>query len=189
MEELKFFDTTIGGGIAATMAIFNLTKVPQGNGESERIGRKFIIEKISINYHISLPAKTVASSTSDTMRVMLILDKQTNGAKFVATDLIDTDSIFSFNNLSNSNRFRILYKKNVDLAAGGAADNDVNFVFSEASKYLMFTILVEIPIEYDNSFDTGAITTIKSNNVYWVTQSRSGQGIGLGTARIRYVDN
>ncbi len=189
MAELKFFDTNLGGGIAATMARFNLTEIPEGNGESERIARKILVKKISINYNISLPTATTAGSTTDTMRCMLILDKQTNGAIFTAVQLLDTDSIFSFNHLANNNRFRILFKENYDLKAGGAAASGAAFIFSEDNTYLMFTINVNIPIEYDNSVTTGDVSSVKSNNIYWVTQSRSGIGIGLGAARIRYIDN
>ncbi len=189
MHEQKFFDTSITDAIIApTMTINNLTIVATGNGESERIGRKFMIEKVSITYSMTLPAAAAAISTSDVVRCMLIQDKQTNGVQFSATDLLDTDTMFSFNNLANSKRFRILYKQNYELKAGGAAASGAAFIFSEDTKFLMFTIGVKINMEYDNSLDTGVITTVRSNNLYWVTQSLSGLCVGLGTARIRYRD-
>ncbi len=189
MNELKFFDTSINDAvISGTMTINNLTIVPEGTGESERIGRKFHIHRISILYGLQLPAATDASKTTDTVRCMLVQDRQTNGAQFVATDLIDSDVLNSFNNLANKNRFKVLYKQEYTLKAGGAAPSGASFIFSEDRAYLRFTLNVSIQIEYDNSLTTGVIATVKSNNIYWVTQSNTGICEGIGLARIRFTD-
>ncbi len=190
MAELKFFDTNINDTvISANMTINNLTIVAEGNGESERIGRKFNIYRINILYAMQLPAATAQGATSETVRCMLIQDKQTNGVQFSATDLIDTDNMNSFNNLANSKRFKILYKQEYDFKSGGAIPTGAAFAFSEDRKYLRMSKNVNISIEYDNTLTTGVIATVRSNNIYWVTQSISGLAGGTGLARIRYTDH
>ncbi len=75
-RELKFFDTDVNDAvIAGTMTINNLTIIPQGTTESTRIGRKVRVRKISWKYQILLDAKTVATTTSDIVKCMLVLDK------------------------------------------------------------------------------------------------------------------
>lgn len=101
--ERKFKNTVVDdAAIAATLTINNLTVIAEGNGESERVGRKLTVTKISVLYSMQLPGSTTAAASSDTVRCMLIQDKQTNGAQFVATDLIDLDNFNEFNNLANS---------------------------------------------------------------------------------------
>ncbi len=187
--ERKFFNTVVDDAVvAATMAIVNLTIIPEGNGESERIGRKITITKISVLYSMQLPAATAQGASSDTMRCMLVQDKQTNGAQFAATDLIDLDNFNEFNNLANSKRFKILYKQEFNFNSGGAVATGAAFAFAEFRHYLRMTKKVNIPIEYDNSANDGTIGTVRSNNIYWVTQSESGLVAAVGRVRLRYTD-
>ncbi len=187
--ELKFHDVSVTDAtIASVMTINNLTIIPQDTTESTRIGRKIVIRKIHWKYSMTLPVAVGAGSTSDIVKVMLVLDQQTNGAAFAATDLIETDIWSAFRNLSNSKRFRVLYSKNIQFKAGGATPSGAAHVFSEDMKYVVGNKTCNIPIEYDNTAQTGAIGTVRSNNLYWVTQSISGIIGGVGTVRLRFSD-
>ncbi len=187
--EKKFFDTALtDAAVAATMTINNLTIIPEGNGESDRIGRKITLKSVSILYSLVLPGATGATISSDTVRCMLVQDTQTNGAQFTATQLIDTDTMISFNNLANSSRFKVLYKAEYKLRSIGGAPSGAAFILSEDQKFLRFTKAINIPIEYDNSATTGVITSVRSNNLYWVTQAEGGHCTATGNARVRYTD-
>ncbi len=187
--ESKFLDTTVSDApITAGMVIANLTVIPEGNTESQRVGRKVTIKSIHVKGTLTLTAATALASTTDKVFGMLVLDKQTNGAAFAATDLLDTDSIISFRQLANTQRFSILMKKVWTMSAGGAAPTGAAFGFSQVIRDVNINKRCNIPMEYDNSATTGAITTVRSNNVYWVTQSGSGLVVSALTARIRYVD-
>ncbi len=172
------------------MTINNLTIVPQGTSESTRIGRKMTVRKILWKYSITLAASAANTSTSDNVKVMLVQDTQTNGAVFGATDLIDTDVWDSFRNLANSSRFRVLYAEDINMVSksGSGRGTTDTLAFGEDIQTLTGSKDCEIPIEYDNSVTTGAIGSVRTNNLYWVTQSTSAFCSSIGTARIRFSD-
>ncbi len=187
--ELKFFDTDVDDAtVAAGMNIQNLCIVPEGNGESARIGRKMTIKKIHVKGSIELFAASTFTTSSDTVICMLVQDTQTNGAAFVATDLIDTDIFKSFRNLANSKRFNVLYSRTFALKVSGGAPSGAALIRGEDRRTLSVNVNVNIPIEYDNSATTGVITSVRTNNVYWVTQSASAACAIIADARIRYTD-
>lgn len=187
--EKKFFDTNINDtDVAATMTINNLTIVPEGNGESDRIGRKICVKKIHIKGVLKLDPATAAASTADYVICQIVQDTQTNGAAFVATDLIETDEFKQFRNLANSTRFKVLWKKVYTLRASGAAPSGAALVFGEDVRSLNANVNCSVDIEYDNSATTGAIGTVRTNNLYWVTQSSDGTCGITANARIRYTD-
>ncbi len=188
--ERKFFDTDVDDAVtAATMVVNNLTVIPEGNGESARIGRKIVIKSIHVKGHLTLPATTASNATSDNVCMMLVQDTQTNGTAMVAADLLDTDVIESFNNLANSGRFKILYKKWVAIACGGGGvATGAAYIFAEATRQIVVNKRCNIPIEYDNSATTGVITSVRSNNLYWLTQSQSGLCAIVANVRVRYTD-
>lgn len=187
--ELKFFDTDVNdASVSNAMTINNLTIVPEGNGESDRVGRKITIKKIHIRGTVTLLSGTDMALCSTNVLCMLVQDTQTNGAAFAATDLLDTDNFKSFRNLANSQRFKVLYKKVYSLKVSGAAPTGAALAHGEDIRYINVNKSVNIPIEYDNSATTGAVTTVRSNNLYWVTQAtEASAGITAG-ARIRYQD-
>ncbi len=188
--ELKFLDTVVTDTpITAAMVIQNLTVIAEGNGESQRVGRKVTIKSVHIKGVMTLIPATDAANTSDKVFGMLVQDMQTNGAAFTALDLIDTNVIASFRNLANSGRFKILMKKTYMFKSGGAAPSGAAFVFSSDQRNVNINKKCNIVMEYDNSATTGVITSVRSNNLYWVTQSTNGVVNSVLTARIRYSDH
>ncbi len=188
--ELKFLDTVVTDTpITAAMVIQNLTVIAEGNGESQRVGRKVTIKSVHIKGVMTLIPATDAANTSDKVFGMLVQDTQTNGAAFTALDLLDSNVVASFRNLANSSRFKVLYKKTFLFNAGGAAPSGAAFVFSSSQRDVNINKKCNIVMEYDNSATTGVITSVRSNNVYWVTQSTNGVVNSVLTARIRYSDH
>jgi len=90
----------------------SLNQIAQGDQTYQRNGRKVNIRKIFARLVVRLPETTVAADTFDVYRVMLILDKQANGAVTTVADVLgftgQTVSASSFMNLENSHRYRVL---------------------------------------------------------------------------------
>ncbi len=171
------------------MTVNNLTIIPEGNGESARIGRKITVKSIHIRGHITLPATTASNATSDNVLCRLVLDTQTNGVAMTALNLLDTDVLNSFNNLANSGRFKVLYQKWYAINnGGGGVATGAAYIFAESTRQIKVNKRCNHIIEYDNSANDGTIGTVRSNNLYWVTQSASGLCVIAATVRLRYTD-
>ncbi len=165
--ELKFHDITVVDGVVANGGEIQtaLLQVNQGISESQRIGRKVVIRKIQMRFRLCLPSSTNEASTTDTCRIMIIQDTQTNGAMPVVLDVLETADIFSWNNLSNKGRFRTLCDKTIGLT-GGISGNGTT-TRTGATEYVgTWYKKCNIPIEYDNSASSGVITSIRSNNIF-----------------------
>lgn len=192
--ETKFFDTDLDatiGGISNTLEKVNLNIIPQGTTESTRIGRKVVLKKLNVKGIISLPTTATAASTSTVVKVLIIQDKQTNGAAFGATDLWDTDSISSFNNLANSSRFRVLKTKVFVLnsTAGSGRGTTDTLSFGTVDRYFSMDVNFNIPIEFDNSVTTGTVASQRTNSLWFCTQSDTSLSVlNLSTARVRFLD-
>lgn len=188
--EFKFLDTAFSDGTLASTAVFqNLNVVPQGDTESQRVGRKITITRLNIRGSVTLLAATDVTNTSALFRMRIVLDKQTNGAQFAATDLLESDTINSFSNLSNKSRFRVLRDGVIALSRGGATATGAAYAFGEKIVPIDETLDMKVPIEFDNSATTGALTTQRSNSLCAVFQSSTGEILSVAiTFRIRYLD-
>lgn len=188
--EKKFLDTAISDATAAaTMTMYNICIVPQGDTESQRVGRKITVKAIQLRGSLSLLGATDVTNTSCQVRMRIVCDTQTNGAAFTATDLLETDAINSFSNLANRSRFVVLKDRTFALKAGGACATGAAYAFSEDIVVIDTYKGCNIPIEYDNSATTGAITTVRSNSLWITFQCSTAEIVAVsGTARIRYVD-
>ncbi len=190
--ELKFHDidvdhtaANISAGVILNSGSINL--IVQGISESQRIGRKCTIKKIGWRGLITRIAD--ASSVLPvpmTTRIMLVLDKQANGATAAVTDVLETANYQSFNNLSNKGRF-VVYSDQTHVmnsvnGAGNGTANDASAV----QKEFTFFKKVDIPLEF--SAAAGAITELRSNNLFVLMISSASQGvIGLDSkVRLRF---
>lgn len=189
--EQKFKDLSINdSSIAAAMSKFNPMVIVQGDGESERIGRKVTIKSISLKGMLHLNSGAVATSTSETLIIKIVQDSQTNGAEFAATQLLENDAFQSHNNLANRSRFKVLKSLVYTLnATAGASVASPAVVFAEHRVYVDCYLKVNIPVEFDNSATTGAITTVRSNSIWITFQTNTGEiTTSLLECRIRYTD-
>lgn len=188
--ERKFFDTTSAAAPAnSTMTLYNPMIIPQDDTESGRDGRKITIKSISVRGHWLHPSQTAVANTSNICKIMIVQDTQTNGAAFTATDLLVADNIYSFHNLANSSRFKVLRSKTYSISVPSIVPTGAAYATGEVIRSINMNVRCNIPIEFDSSATTGAITTVRSNSIWIVTQCLSHQETNFSIrSRVRFVD-
>ncbi len=189
--EKKFLDSDISDAVVTTGIEFgtgDILTVVAGTGESQRVGRKIMVTNIHLRGVLALNriADAATGALPDQIRIMVVLDKQCNGAAATAALLLQTDNITSFRNVENIGRFQMLYDKTIALhvvnSGGTGAVNDT----SETNKLWKVNLNVRIPIEYSST--TGAITERCCNNIFVCQISHTGlMALKIAKARIRYV--
>lgn len=189
--ELKFFDTSISFLIDATgevPATGQLVLIPQGVTESTRIGRSCVIKSLEFRL-IATYGPGAAVNMSDISLISVVQDKQTNGAVATA-DLVylATNNLpVQQRNLENVDRFKILKEFRHVWNAGAG----VTTAYDPVSKSIRKRIKCNIPMLFDSSASTGALGTIRTNNVFLLagTYGNSDDLIAVnGTCRVRFSD-
>lgn len=182
--ERKFFDTALSFGVDLTgevPATGQLNLIPQGVTESTRVGRKCTIKSIQIR-GICYSSATVPE---DIAYIYLVQDSQANGAAAAVTDVLTNSTMSTaMINLANSQRFRILKRFIIHpkASAGVAAAYETSVVKVDFYKKC------NIPLEFSST--TGALTELKSNNLFLLAGSASvDDGLAFaGTCRLRFDD-
>lgn len=186
--EDKFFDTSLNFTVDTTgevPATGQLALIPQGVTESTRVGRKCVLTSISI--HAFLQFVPAAAATAATIVALYLMqDTQTNGAAAAATDVFNsTDFVSGHRNLSNSQRFLILKKWLVTMVAPSGVTTAYNNVIRPWHYYRR----CKIPMEYSST--TGALTEIRTNNIFLMASALSSDDTVTinGQCRVRFSDN
>lgn len=170
-----------------------LNHIAQGNGESERTGRKVTVRSLRIKGEWHMPSTATVADQDQRIRIVVYCDKQTNGT--VATiplihSLAGTVNINSFRSLANVSRFNILYDKTFNIPINAlAASNDANVPLIRGFRFNRTGL--NIPLEFDDSAPDGSIATIRTNNigVYAISNRANEPPEVTFIARIRYSDN
>lgn len=173
--------------------------IARGSGPSARIGRKITLTKIQIRLNLefidaSASSLLTAQTGHETVRFILVWDKQCNGAGISGTSYLAVDLYNAFRNISNGGRYVALHDKTYTfnrptISAGDGTANDSQSVHKDWN--INITKNVFIPIEYDDVVgNDGTIDEIKSNNVGLYVISRVGGRIRINTSkvRVRYID-
>lgn len=186
--ELKFFDTALAFNFDLTgevPATGQLALIPQGDTESTRDGRVAYIKSVQIRGNIIFNAvaggQTVSSSA---VYLYLVLDTQCNGAAAAITDVF-TSNVMGSNmlNLNNSSRFRIIKKWEITLnSMAGVSTN-----WGVITKLVNFYKRCNIKMDWSST--TGAITEIRSNNLFLCAGALNNDDIAVfdGTCRLRFM--
>ncbi len=192
--EVKFKDTTMDDaaiGTTGTLQTGPLT-IAEGTDDDQRVGRKIVLTKLQYRYTLTIVQTTDGESSNDVVRVMVLLDKQCNGAVPTisgASGILTADTFDAYMQLANSGRFTVLMNRwhvmNSTAAVGDGTTNE----YGQNSKFFQWHKNVNIPIEYDTSATTGVITTIRSNNIQVVVWSLEGNCKMVSLFRIRYTDH
>lgn len=189
-DEMKFFDTSNSFSIDATAevpATGQLNLIPQGNTESQRIGRRCQLRSIQIRWEARY---TPGASTTGIVQcyIYLIQDTQANGAAAAYTDVFQNVNIgYALRNMSNSDRFRILKKWILTFNATAG----VQTAFASSIKAINYYRKLQIPLEFQTATTDGSISTIKTNNLFLIAGSSSLEDDIVtvnGTTRVRYTD-
>ncbi len=193
ITELKFHDIDVNDASVAqngTIVEDSCCGIAQGTTEAERIGRKCVIKSINWRFNISLIAATANTNTAETVRLILYLDKQCNGATATVTGILESDNYQSFNNLANKGRFRTLMDRTYQLnsPSGSGRGTTDTLAFGEYSVDDSLYKKVNLPIEFDSV--NGVITEIRSNNIGVLILSKEGNIAVLDSKmRLRFSDN
>ena len=189
--EDKFFDTAVTVSSVATAGEIgedSLLTISQGVGESQRVGRAVTLTHIHGRIRVELPISTVSSSTHDTLRVILYLDEQTNGATATVGNLLEVADYQSFENLANSARFKILHDKVTTINALTGGGNGTTEDYGAVSKNYEFNLRCSIPIVWDNTTNTGVISTMRVNNIGLLLISEAALVNFESNWRVRFED-
>jgi len=148
-----------------------------------------VIKNVMLRGQMKLGLADQVAETSDRCRVVVYLDKQCNGATAGVTDILESGDVDSFNNLANRSRFTILMDKVMGFDLQGGVATGAAYSFGQRVKPFQWFKTCNIPIEFDNSATTGAITTIRSNNIGVLAVTDAGLAETGYVCRIRYTDN
>lgn len=193
--ELKFHDVQVlcpNVSPAAGFAFPSLNIIPQGDGQSERNGRKIVVRKISMRGSFDSAIQEIGTTR---MRLIVALDKQCNGAAASVDTLLTGADIDSFRNLDNSPRFKVLLDKNVDIQPNTnrtvSVATGITSETCSVHKTFKWNKNVNIPIIYDSSLATGVLSTIRSNNLFCVVlaETVAANADFFCVCRLRYYDN
>ncbi len=187
--EFKFIDTDVDlASFVTTGSVIQGFVIPEGDGQSEREGRKVRIKSIEWRGTITLVSSTVINEGTDTVRLMAVWDKQANKALPAVTDILLFAVQESFKNLEQSGRFITLWDKSFVINCKGLAGDGTTSDTAPASKWFHYYRKLNIEMIYDNVATTGVIATINSNNIVLLVISRLGNAGIVSTLRFRYTD-
>lgn len=186
-SELKFFDTAISFMVDATgevPATGQLVLIPQGVTESTRVGRSCVIKSLYFKGVVTFAPAASANSLTN-VYIYFVQDTQANGAAAAVTDVMTGSNLSTaLINLDNSQRFRILKKFQIHLESNAG----VTTAYNSTSRILEFYKKCHIPIDYSST--TGAISEIRSNNIFMLAGTDGTDDVAAvtGTVRVRFAD-
>lgn len=189
-RELKFLDTESSFSIDRTgevPATGQLVLIPQGATQSTRIGFKCTIRSIQWRAVVEMVPDASVNS-SGVAYIYLIQDTQANGAAAAVTDVFTSASLEKgLLNIANASRFRILKKWVLDFNSQAG----VTTAYNSHARHVEYFKKCNIPLDFNGA--TGAITEIRSNNLFIIAGSalaNSDDEISVfGSFRVRFDDN
>lgn len=179
-------------GAEADPTTLCLNAIGQGDGENQRDGRKYTMLSVHLRGSILFQQTAASVQTADWVRILLVLDTQTNAAQFNAEDVLDdnfTDAdlkITAFRNLEYTSRFKVLAERTVRKPAA-MAYNGTNMLGMNAS----------VPWKIDRNFKggipvlctgtAGTVANIVDNSLHILAISVNSGNLLRYCSRVRFV--
>lgn len=194
VPEKKFVDTANDFLVGGNLILLN--GIEQGAGYNERIGRNVMIRSVHCKWNLyGAPYNEGAPSFSAGIlfRCIVFLDMQPNGEEpSVTGDLLVSSGAGQYPlanlNLSNSQRFRILFDKRYNVSNAGA-DDRAGWKFQCFDETFQ---KMNLKIGYSDSA-LGTIAAIETGALYFYVISDIIDADNLGrclfSSRVRYFDN
>jgi len=206
--ELKFIDlaisatnlgTTIAGSEIDPPSTFTcLNGIGQGDGQSERDGRKYVMKSVMVKGTVDLPGADNVNNGDTNVFVALVLDKQTNGAQLSAEDVFvipttsnpgSVDGFVSqpFRNLENVQRFDVLASECIVVQNNGMAYNGTTLIPLSARKTFEFYKKLEVPVMCTGT--GSSVASISDNSLHMVAWCDNAGAVPqiVYNSRVRFV--
>jgi len=198
-QELDFLDTTLISGAFGTSApiVTLLNGMVQGTTDSTRIGRR--INDQFLHGRVTFACSTAAVGVTQVpyqgvVSAAVVYDKQANGAAPVWADVFTYNTVWSEENISNQERFDVLWREQIDLLC-----NAPSVVMGAANSLdsTMQTIDIGVPLgcgTHFNSNNFGDVRDIQTGALYLMVIANDGpfsaacQYSYLGLLRLRFFD-
>ncbi len=163
--ERKFHDIDVDDASIGTVWAYpntgTINLIPQNTGSSGRNGRKAVIRAINWRFQIEKGVTATSVLASDTVRVVLYVDRQCNGVTATSALMFASDNFQTFNALENRMRFKILMDRTYQLNSQSSA---VVAEFGTVRINDSFYKKCDIPLEFSGT-GTPVTDNIKSNNL------------------------
>lgn len=181
--EFKFVDNEIVVDLNSTPSITLLNAMASGAAVNEHVGREVLLKSIQANL---VATATATTGLSQVARIMLVYDRQSNGAAPTITDILTNSNVHAVRNLNNRHRFKIFWDQMVVLP---------NRVTATESGQLELVLRYYRKLRHPQTFNStatavqGAITT---GSLFLVCLGELASGATDGTMtgeiRIRFWD-
>lgn len=195
--ENKFYDTSIAYtsfSAAETWQLFNpgtvncISAPAQGDGESNRDGRKFVITSMHIKGAWRLPTTVnqTQSGTYPSVRIIVYLDKQANGAVPTISQIVqDTGDINSFRNLQYTKRFDVLKDRTYFFTRPQVYDG-TNIEWGQVVRQFKFNKKFKTPLEVNMNNTSAGVSGVVDHAIGIVAVSTADDVAVKYSARIRF---
>lgn len=172
--------------------------VAQGNGPGERIGHRIYVKSLQVKVNVSLTtnATSIAADLAPRYKIMVVLNKQANGAISVGNEVYDWGAFGqkAYRNLNYTEKYKVL--KFWDMIIDGTKNVNPPAPGDTVTRHIIDHRLVfKNPIKIEFSGATGAIAERVGQNIeVWAVRSTTQTGVGRSimsincSSRIRYND-
>lgn len=203
--EKKFVDRVLTSSVLTNVwttgehdpATTGLSPVAQGDGESNRDGRRYEIHSIQITGFVQTTSQKANSipPADVVVRIALVLDKQTNAAQIAAENVFtvaavpDTDG---YRNLQFIERFQVLKEKRFKLNLTAATTNEgaVDSFSCGAVKHLFkMSYKWKTPLKVNMKDTTAVISNVLDNSLHVIAVADNLGTVPLltYTSRLRFT--
>jgi hypothetical protein len=174
--EVHFLDTVqTAVNMTSTPTFVLLNGMAIGDTSITRTGQSIKMDRLDLRFYMTGNITAVQTVS----RIIVVLDKQCNGAIFSATSLLNAATAVSPYTVGGQNRFVILYDQTYALSTAGPL-NMVQCLTLPANQH----------VEY-NTGTAGDITDINTNSLYLLFLSDQATNVPILTAYLRlwFIDN
>ena len=195
--EIKFVDydynatcsTTWAGAEADPATPSCLNGISQGDGESNRDGRGCTLTSVHIRGRLVLPKdqdEAAAGKDCQLARIVVVQDKQTNGAQLNAEDVMvdGTNPVHTFRNLANSSRFNVLWDETFELHYQSASHDGTNIDYDGVCIPFKWNRKLSVPVLHNGT--GGTVSTITNNSIHVIAVSTSAAVSLVYESRVRF---
>lgn len=198
--ELKYVDYTYDGVAVNTVAgseadpatALSLSAIAQGDTETTRDGRKVVLKSYDIRGQVRIDsiASEVTIEIPNFIRVLLVLDKQTNGAQFNSEDVLEDTTNYdglSHRNLQYERRFKVLKDQTWILKPHPGGLNGAGSAQVTGGDVAVFhwTGNFTLPVNY--SGDTAVVASIVDQSLHMICIGSQNNGALQYKSRVRFV--